>query len=414
MIATRHDRDADTAPLGDDMGSPQRFEAGTILRLGTLLTVVACGGGVAEPTTPPTTGRVTVATATRGAGFDADGYVATIDGSGPRPVGVQDTIDVTKVAPADHTVELDDVASNCMLDSANPVDIVVTAGSAATAAFDVHCVPELVSRIAFTSMRDGNEGIYLMAPDGSDPINWTHDPTAESGASISPDGLAIAFMSTTTGDPEIWAAYVDGTGLIRLTDASGFDGTPSWSPDGSKIAFMSEREGNKEIYVMHANGSGQVNISHRPLSEEGGPHWSPDGRWIAFHSDRTGTCQLFTMHSDARPRRSSRTILSELRIRPGRRLATRSRITLWAIARASVRIYASYRRTAPTQRGSPTSAPATTGPPLVAGRHADRVHSDRTGDDEVWVIERRRLAPGQRHQSSGRRRALWTAQAWSR
>lgn len=293
-----------------------------------------------------------------------------------------------------------------MLYSANPVDVVVSVGSAATAAFDVHCVPELVGRIAFTSMRDGNDDIYLIGPDGSDPVNWTHQPTAEGGASISPDGLAIAFTSHATGDWEIWAAYVDGTGLIQLTDAPGFDGTPSWSPDGSKIAFGSDRDGNKEIYVMNANGSDQVNVSNRPFSEEEAPHWSPDGKWIAFHSDRTGTWQLFTMSSDGS---SQAQLTHNFYGAAGPAWSPLgNEIAYYALGDelcfcAHIRIVKA-NGADPKRITYPPRLLHRLVPRLVAGRHADRVHLQPNRRRRGLGDERRRLGPGQRHQQSGRRR----------
>lgn len=66
------------------------------------------------------------------------------------------------------------------------------------------------TKIAFFSNRDSNGGVYLMNPDGSDPINISN----------------------------------------------GGDQFPSISLDGTKVAFSSDRDGDYEIYVMNADGSG--------------------------------------------------------------------------------------------------------------------------------------------------------------
>ena len=55
--------------------------------------------------------------------------------------------------------------------------------------------------IAFTSSRDGDVEIYLMNPDGTGQRRLTNSPGSDSQPSWSPDGTRIAFTSLRDGNP---------------------------------------------------------------------------------------------------------------------------------------------------------------------------------------------------------------------
>ncbi|MDQ3835647.1 MAG: hypothetical protein M3270_01755, partial [Thermoproteota archaeon] len=62
----------------------------------------------------------------------------------------------------------------------------------------------------------------------------------------------IAFVSIKDGNEDVYVMNADGSGQTRLTDDPANDLSPSWSPDGEKIAFSSNRDnGDNEIYVMN-------------------------------------------------------------------------------------------------------------------------------------------------------------------
>jgi tol-pal system beta propeller repeat protein TolB len=187
-----------------------------------------------------------------------------------------------------------------------------------------------VSRIAFSSSRDGNWEIYLMDSDGHNQRRLTNAPTASdwfpkfspdgqlllywsytekpvsaklhwlrangsSGdfadgvaayTSFSPDGNSVALTEFTGGgNVDIFTIPTVGGDVARLTKNAAVDYEPAWSPDGKTIAFVSERDGGTpHIYLMNVDGSNQHRLDGDARIELE-PAYSPDGTQIAFLSE---------------------------------------------------------------------------------------------------------------------------------
>jgi len=153
--------------------------------------------------------------------------------------------------------------------------------------------------VLFQTDRDGNYEIYVMNPDGSQPINLTNNTDYDATPVWSPDGTKIAFETARDGNLEIYAMNADGSGATNLTNHASDDYFPVWSPNGAKLAFMTDREGgvvlgvepklsidgNVEIFSMNADGTGQTNLSGHE-GWDGFPSWSPDGTKIVFQTER--------------------------------------------------------------------------------------------------------------------------------
>lgn len=131
----------------------------------------------------------------------------------------------------------------------------------------------------------------------TNPINLTNAPAAqESDAWFSPDGTRIAFRSDRTGNNEIFVMNVDGSNPINLSNGPAFEELPSFSPDGSRIAFVSDRDGNGEIYVMNSDGTGQTRLTNNSAGERH-PSFSRDGGKIYFVSNRDGNNEIYAMNA---------------------------------------------------------------------------------------------------------------------
>ena len=115
-----------------------------------------------------------------------------------------------------------------------------------------------------------------------------HDPT------WSPDGRQIAFSSLRDYSQNIYIINSDGSGEHNLSNYGGQDSDPSWSPNGTMIAFTRMIDGQPEVLVMNSNGSDQRNLTSHP-SRDVQPAWAPGGTRIAYSSDRSGTFSIYIL-----------------------------------------------------------------------------------------------------------------------
>ena len=87
------------------------------------------------------------------------------------------------------------------------------------------------TKIAYTSMVDGNFDIYVMNADGSEKKRLTNNPAVDIAPSWSPDGRKIIFQrGTSEEDMDLYIMNPDGSGQIKVTTNPDYDGHPAWSP----------------------------------------------------------------------------------------------------------------------------------------------------------------------------------------
>ena len=163
------------------------------------------------------------------------------------------------------------------------------------------------TKIAFTSVRDGIGGIYVMDGDGRNKRRVTEHPSVNRYPAWSPDGKKIAFESNRNNvnidHRQIWVIDADGKNPIRLTDGL-VDANPDWSPDGTRIVYDAHLVPDDHhlapggIAVMDADGKNKRLLTRVGLH----PTWSPDGKRIAFISGVDVINHVFVMDVDGRNR----------------------------------------------------------------------------------------------------------------
>jgi dipeptidyl aminopeptidase/acylaminoacyl peptidase len=295
-----------------------------------------CGDGA----TGPDEGSLRVAASTSGADLDPDGYSVRLDGATSRPVGINDTARFDNISTGPHSVELLDLADNCLAAGDNPRDVTVvsTVVGLTRTTFNVVCVA-VTGSIEVETVTAGDtldpDG-YSVTVDGVTRGIGLNDTDTFSGLaegdySVELTGIA---KNCTTAQPNPQAVSVargatspmtfnvdckpaifdriaftaeaqrtqilvmkpDGSDVITLLADDANNRNPAFSPDGTKLAFVSDRDSCDDIWVMNVDGSGLERLTGDCSSR--GPAWSPDGARIAFYNTSDGDAEIYVMNAD--------------------------------------------------------------------------------------------------------------------
>ncbi|MFN4182394.1 MAG: hypothetical protein ACK4G3_04225, partial [bacterium] len=176
--------------------------------------------------------------------------------------------------------------------------------------YDAEAVISRSGKVVFTSLRDGDPGIYLTDRSGvvRKVINL---PGYEGGPWFSPDEKTIvfrAFYPQTEEEKqqyrellqkgyvsppymEIYTVRPDGSGLQQVTHTKALNFAPFFHPNGKHIIFSSNMHnpgsGNFNLYLIRKDGKGLRRITHHP-GVDLFPMFSPDGKKLVFISNRVG------------------------------------------------------------------------------------------------------------------------------
>ncbi len=154
-------------------------------------------------------------------------------------------------------------------------------------------------RIVFTSMRDGDQEIYVMNADGTDQRRLTNGKGYDGGPFFSPDGRTILYRGDRRGDGkqnlQLRMINADGQDDRAITDNPIFNWCPFWYPDGGSFIFTQAdhatyargQKPNYDLFMMKPDGSGLTRITFDPAFD-GLPVFSPDGKKLMWTSKRNG------------------------------------------------------------------------------------------------------------------------------
>jgi Tol biopolymer transport system component len=161
----------------------------------------------------------------------------------------------------------------------------LTSGNTEISTVNDNSAVDSQSLIAFVSVNNGNQQLYLAKPDGSgqravnlDALDLQTDGLIPIG--WSPDGSQLLIQTAyDSHNTKLYILNLENSDLHYFNDESlsaFFAGYPRWSPDGDKIAFAA-LDG---IYISDVDG-----FTRKVSSDAAYPSWSPDGSQLVFLSN---------------------------------------------------------------------------------------------------------------------------------
>ncbi len=102
------------------------------------------------------------------------------------------------------------------------------------------------SRVAFAGLALNSQiWSQRIARDGTPagpPTALTNDRSRRNSLpAISPDGARLAYMSSRQGErANVWMMAIDGSTPVQLTSGNGFESQPEWFPDSLRVAYQSK------------------------------------------------------------------------------------------------------------------------------------------------------------------------------
>ncbi len=133
-------------------------------------------------------------------------------------------------------------------------------------------------RVAFSYLGD----IWTAGEDGSNVARLTVHKARDVYPRFSPDGKWIAFSSDRNGNMDVFLIAVAGGAVKQLTAHSADDTVLNWTPDGGRILFSSNRGEDfaAKLYTVSTAG-GMPQSAGTEMGVQGS--YSPDGTRLAYN-----------------------------------------------------------------------------------------------------------------------------------
>jgi len=248
---------------------------------GTSRTVSVTAGSTASTSysvscapTGPTTGSLSVTTATSGASgdLDPDGYTVTLDGTTSRAIGINASVTFTGLTPGSHSVVLSGVAGNCTVSGGTSRTVSVTAGSTASTSYSVSCAPTgpTTGSLSVTTATSGASGD--LDPDG---YTVTLDGTTSRAIGIN---ASVTFTGLTPGSHSVVLSGVAGNCTVSggtsrtVSVTAGSTASTSYSVS---CAPSSPGTGSLTVTTATSGASGDLDPDGYTVSVDGGAASQP-------------------------------------------------------------------------------------------------------------------------------------------
>jgi Tol biopolymer transport system component len=131
--------------------------------------------------------------------------------------------------------------------------------------------------------------IYALPAAGGEARRLTSGPAYDWAPRFSPDGRSIAFLSDRGGNQDIWLMSPDGSDPRPVTaEKEAIVHSPAWTPDGLYLVARREVTAHGgippvEVWLYHRDGgSGVPLIKKETVNNASGPVVSADGRTLYF------------------------------------------------------------------------------------------------------------------------------------